>query len=160
MRFIRRRSSFRDRLLQLRSFNDRLKLHLEDHPLPSSTGSRRKPIPNISFPRLDRCADDIYYAIKNGYQCPCDAAHSAHLGLPELPSSIGHQTLNDNAGNCFRLLFVVDDSLESEARSVVTTQSSQDGDVKDAPNAREGQAQEDLHAAAKVVSKAEYFDDR
>jgi len=117
-------------------------------------------LPDINFPRQDRFADDIYYAIKNGYQCPCDAAHSAQLGLPELPCSMAHQTLNGNTGNCFRLLFVIDNGLESEARSVVTTQSSQDGEVKDMQSVREGRSQEDLCTVARLASKAEDFDDR
>ncbi len=130
-KFIRRRSAFRDRLLQLKKWNDRLRDHLNSQLLPSSTGSWRKTLPLISFPSQESFVVDIYDAIHNGYQCLCDAPHSARLGLPEFSISTTRHTLTDDTDNSFKLIFPFEDFSEDDAASITTARTFKDGSLKD-----------------------------
>ena len=74
---------------------------------------------------------DIYDAIHNGYQCLCDAPHSARLGLPELSISTTRHTLTDDTDNSFKLIFPLEDFSEDDAASITTAQTFKDGSLKD-----------------------------
>ncbi|CZR52362.1 uncharacterized protein PAC_02239 [Phialocephala subalpina] len=129
-KFIRRKSTFRDRLLQLKKWNGRLRDHLNSQLLPSSTGSWRKPLPLIGFPRQESFVVDIYDAIHNGYQCQCDVPHPARLGLPELSISTSRHTLTDDTNNSFKLIFPFEDLSENDTASITAAQTFKNGSLK------------------------------
>jgi hypothetical protein len=160
VKLIRGQSSFRGRLVQLKQWNDRLRDHLGSQPLPNSAGTPRKLLPVISFPRHDRYVTDIYYAIHNGYQCLCNVAHSARLGLPELPWAMGHQGLQDDTSSSFKLLFPFEDHPESDGASVMSSQMSQNGSLQCAQLARGESSQGDASTIARIITREEDLDDR
>ena len=129
-KFIRRKSTFREHLLQLKKWNDRLRDHLDPRMLPISTGSWRKPLPAINFPRQESFVGDMYDAIHNGYQCLCDVPHSARLGLPELSILTKRSIAAEDTNDSFKLIFPSEDYPEDEAAFITTAQTFKDGSIK------------------------------
>lgn len=122
-------SGVQDHLNRLKSYNNDLERVLADRSFIRIATYRREAAPLKRYLRRDSsCATNIYNAICDGYQCDCDAPHSAKFGLPRISEGFGADKDDLIVAEQFELVFPIDMSGETanSSRTSLVPESADD----------------------------------